>query len=82
MTSPLTLVDAYLEPRIIYTILDALYDDTFNKPEDNMEAIDYLEGRLMDLDLPLNRESYESETHSPENNVWKSVSIFQVPEEV
>lgn len=81
MASPLTLVDMYLEPKVIYTILDALYEDTYNTPEDNMEVIDYLEGRLMDLDLPLNRDAYDSESKSPENNTWKQVSIFQVPEE-
>jgi hypothetical protein len=67
---------------MVYTMLDALYDLETSHPEDVMDAIDYLEARLVDLDLPLTLEEYAQTIESPENTTWKRVNIFQTPEEV
>lgn len=78
MPTSLTLVDVSLEPTMVYTIIDALMCDTFNDPLDNMDAINYLEGRLLDADLPLDRGMYEQEIQSPEYVKWRDYNIFEM----
>lgn len=76
--SPLTLVDCALEPKMVYDILDALYENVVNKPEDNWDAITYLEDRLLDLDLPLAREVWESGNYDhPENEQYKRLVYWR-----
>jgi hypothetical protein len=82
MATSLTLVDVSLEPEMIYNILDALYDDTYNNALDNLDAINYLESRLMDADLPLSRETYEDTIKSPEYVEWREVNIFELDDEL
>jgi hypothetical protein len=77
MATSLTLVDVALEPEMIYNILDALYDDTYNNALDNLDAINYLEARLLDNDLPLERETYEETIKSPEYSSWREFNIFE-----
>lgn len=77
----LTLVDMAPEPMMVYIMLDALYEQQTSHPEDVMDTIDYLEGRLTDFDLPYTREEYEERFLSPENTRWKRVRIAQVVKE-
>lgn len=76
--SPLLLVDCALDPKMVYDILDALYENVVNKPEDNWEAITYLEDRLLDLNMPLAREVYETEVGvHPENEQYKRLIYWR-----
>jgi hypothetical protein len=77
MTTSLTLIDCSLEPTMIYNILDALYSDSYNEPLDNLDIINYLEGRLMDADLPLDRTIYEEQLVSVDYQTWREFNIFE-----
>lgn len=71
----LTLVDMAPEPVMVYIMLDALYEQQTSHPEEVMDVIDYLEGRLTDYELPYTREEYEERFVSPENTRWKRVAL-------
>jgi hypothetical protein len=77
MATSLTLVDCSLDPEMIYNILDALYSDTYNEPLNNLDIINYLEGRLMDADLPLDRTVYEEQLVSVDYQTWREFNIFE-----
>jgi hypothetical protein len=63
---------------MVYNILDAMYDNEVNKPDDNWSVITYLEDRLLDLDLPLAREEWETNvTSHPENEQYKRLVYWQ-----
>lgn len=82
MASTLTLVDVSLTPEQAYIVLEALYEtEGLFKPEDTKDVIDYIENRMIDAELPLSIEEYQDEVKSPEDNTWKSVSIFHTPKE-
>jgi len=72
-----TVVDATFTARELYTVLDALYFDTSNIPEDVLDIIRYLEDRLLDNDLPLSRQEFKSDyinNHS-ENEQYKRIVL-------
>ena len=74
----ISLVDFCMTPEQTYLVLDALYAfEGMYLPEDVKDAIDYIEGRLMDGEFPLSLEAYEEEIQSPENSAaWKPVDLF------
>lgn len=78
--SSLTLVELMPTPEMVYTILDALYRDYSDTPEQDLDAIRYIEKRLVEQDLPLDRSEYEGDIKSPEYNEWKDVNVvFPIP---
>ena len=82
--SSLTLVEMMPTPEMVYTILDALYQDDSNTPEDDLDAIRYIEKQLIAQELPLTREEYEESmripTVSPEYQEWKDIDVvFPIP---
>jgi hypothetical protein len=79
MATSLTLVDVALEPEMVYTILDALYESVEFSGVEAWDTITYLEDRLLDADLPIAREVYEEQIKSPDFNPgWREVSIFEL----
>lgn len=65
--SPLTLVGLSLEPEQAYMIVDLLYETAGLYPADNTQAlIEYVEGRVLDADLPLTIEEHQGISLSPE----------------
>ena len=75
------VVDITLTARDMYLVLSALYFDKANPPLDNLELIKYLEGRLLDNNLPADRQEFDSEyinDHS-DNEQYKRI-IFGTPE--
>lgn len=82
--SSLTLVDLMPTPEMVYTILDALYADDSLNPDDDLDAIRYIEKRLVEQDLPLTREEYEESIKSPadslHNDDWQDIDVvFPIP---
>lgn len=78
--SSLTLVELMPTPEMVYTILDALYRDYSDTPEQDLDAIRYIEKRLVEQDLPLSRGEYEGDIKSPEYNEWKDIDVvFPIP---
>ena len=69
-------VDLCITAEMAYLILDELYQGSMNDPLDIKEAIDYIEARLLDYDLPLNLEEYEEQVRYPTENVWKRINLF------
>ena len=81
--SALTLVDLSLEPTQAYMVLDLLYETAGLYPyESTQELIEYVEGRLTDVNLPLTIEEHENRPVSPEFEERKRVvlSFFDTPE--
>lgn len=75
------VVDVALTAREMYTVLEALYFDTANDPYKVLDLIKYLEGRLLDNDMPADRQSFDSEylnDHS-DNEQYKRI-IFATEE--
>lgn len=75
------VVDVALTAREMYTVLEALYFDTANDPYKVLDLIKYLEGRLLDNDMPVDRQSFDSEylnDHS-DNEQYKRI-IFATEE--
>ena len=73
-------VDMCIPAEMTYLILDELYQGTMNDPLDIKDAIDYIEGRLLDHELPLTLEEYEEEVRYPTENVWKRINLFDPTE--
>jgi hypothetical protein len=67
-------------PEMVYTILDALYREYSDTPDEDLDAIRYIEKRLAEQDLPLTRDEYAGAIKSPEYNEWKDIDvIFPIP---
>ena len=65
--NPLTLVDLSLEPEQAYMVVDLLYETAGLYPaEKTQELIEYVEGRLLDANLPLTIEEHQGVALSPE----------------
>ena len=78
--SSITLVEMMPTPEMVYTMLDALYRDYSDTPEQDLDAIRYIEKQLIAQDLPLTRDEYEGDIKSPEYNEWKDVDVvFPIP---
>lgn len=71
----LTLVDMSPTPEFVYIVLDSLYNDEMHYPEEVKEVIDYFEGRLLDYNLPLDRDTYEESIRSPESEQYKRLIL-------
>lgn len=71
----LTLVDMAPPPEFIYVALESLYNDEMHHPEEVKATIDYFEGRLMDYNLPLDRDTYEEEIRSPDSEQYKRLIL-------
>lgn len=79
-TSSLTLVELMPTPEMVYTILDALYRDYSDTPDEDLDAIRYIEKHLVEQGLPLTRDEYVSDIKSPEYNEWKDIDVvFPIP---
>jgi hypothetical protein len=72
--SSLTLVDMSPPPEYVYIALESLYNDEMHYPEEVGEAIRYFEGRLMDLNLPVDRDTYELTIKSPEPTQYERLT--------
>lgn len=78
--SSLTLVELMPTPEMVYTILDALYREYSDTPDEDLDAIRYIEKQLVAQDLPLTRDEYSSDIKSPEYNEWKDIDVvFPIP---
>lgn len=81
----ITLVELLVRPEVVYTILDALYEDTYNTPEDNIDAIRVIEKAMQDQEFPLERGTFEeqiqvSSNQSPEMTEWYDIDVvFPLP---
>ena len=81
----ITLVELLVRPEVVYTILDALYEDTYNTPEDNMDAIRVIEKAMKEQEFPLERGTFEeqiqvSSNQSPEMTEWHDIDVvFPLP---
>jgi hypothetical protein len=74
-------VDVTFTARELYTILDTLYFDTNNPPNDVLDLVKYLGDRLLDNDLPVDRQSFDSEyLHNHEENEQYKRIIFSTEE--
>jgi hypothetical protein len=76
-----TVVDIALTAREAYLVLSALYFDTVNAPLEVLEVIKSIEGRLLDNELPVTQQEFDSEfinDHS-DNEQYKRI-IFGMPE--
>lgn len=71
----LTLVDMSPTPEFIYVALESLYNDEMHHPEEVRATIEYFEGRLMDYNLPLDRDTYEETIRSPESEQYKRLIL-------
>ena len=77
-TSSLTLVEMAPTPELVYLLLDTLYETNgLYEPEATLEAIQYLENKLVECGLPVALEEYESEIQSPENEQYKRLSLWE-----
>lgn len=75
------VVDVTFTARELYTVLESLYFDTANDPYKVLDLIKYLEGRLLDNDLPADRQEFDSNyvnDHS-DNEQYKRI-IFATEE--
>ena len=84
MPNSLTLVELMLKPEVVYNILDALYENTYNKPEDNVEAIQCIERAMEQQELPLERGTYEEQiasvSNQPSSDEWRDIDVvFPIP---
>jgi|LauGreDrversion4_2_1035121.scaffolds.fasta_scaffold30478_1 hypothetical protein len=71
----LTLVDMSPTPEFVYIALESLYNDAMHHPLEVQATIEYFEGRLMDYNLPLDRDTYEEEIRSPESEQYKRLIL-------
>jgi len=55
------VVDVSFTAREMYTVLESLYHDITNVPDEVLEIITYLENRLLDRNLPLSKTEFSSE---------------------
>jgi len=77
-TSSLTLVEMAPRPELVYLLLDTLYETNgLYEPEATLDAIQYLEGKLVECGLPVALEDYESQIQSPENEQYKRLSLWE-----
>lgn len=72
-----TALDVTLTAREMYTLLGALYFDSKNEPTQVLDLIKYLEGRLLDNDMPLDQQEFDSDyIHSHyENEQYKRIVL-------
>lgn len=76
-TSSLTLVEMAPTPELVYLLLDTLYETNgLYEPEATLDAIQYLESKLVECGLPVALEDYESGIQSPENEQYKSIAVY------
>jgi hypothetical protein len=76
--SSLTLVEMTPRPEMVYLLLDTLYETNgLYEPEATLEAIQYLESKLVECGLPVALEEYESGIQSPENEQYKRLSLWE-----
>jgi hypothetical protein len=75
------VVDVTFTAREIYTVLDALYFDTANDPYKVLDLIKYLQDRLLDNDMPIDRQEFDSEylNDHKDNDQYKRI-IFDTEE--
>jgi hypothetical protein len=65
-------------PELVYLLLDTLYETNgLYEPEATLEAIQYLESKLVECGLPVALEEYESGIQSPENEQYKRLSLWE-----
>jgi hypothetical protein len=65
-------------PELVYLLLDTLYETNgLYEPEATLEAIQYLEGKLVECGLPVALEDYETTIQSPENEQYKRLSLWE-----
>lgn len=74
-------VDVVFTARELYTLLDTLYFDVTNDPQEVLDLIKYLSDRLLDSDLPVDRTEFTSEylNDHRENEQYKRI-IFATEE--
>jgi hypothetical protein len=74
-------IDVTLTANEVYTVLESLYFDTSNPPLKVLDIIKYLEGRLLDNDMPADRQEFDSEyvNNHEDNEQYKRI-IFGMPE--
>jgi len=76
--SSLTLVEMTPTPELVYLLLDTLYETNgLYEPEATLDAIQYLESKLVECGLPVALEDYESQIQSPENEQYKRLSLWE-----
>jgi hypothetical protein len=76
-TSSLTLVEMAPTPELVYLLLDTLYETNgLYEPEATLEAIQYLESKLVECGLPVELEEYETTIQSPENEQYKRIIMY------
>jgi hypothetical protein len=65
-------------PELVYLLLDTLYETNgLYEPEATLDAIQYLESKLVECGLPVALEDYESQIQSPENEQYKRLSLWE-----
>lgn len=73
----LTLVEMTPRPELVYLLLDTLYETNgLYEPEATLEAIQYLESKLIECGLPVALEEYETTIQSPENEQYKRITMY------
>jgi hypothetical protein len=76
-----TVIDIALTAKEVYMVLSCLYFDTVNPPLDVLELIKDIEGRLLDNDLPVTQQEFDSEyLNNHEDNPQYKRIIFGMPE--
>lgn len=76
-TSSLTLVEMAPRPELVYLLLDTLYETNgLYEPEATLDAIQYLESKLIECGLPVALEDYETTIQSPENEQYKRITVY------
>lgn len=76
-TNSLTLVEMAPRPELVYLLLDTLYETNgLYEPEATLEAIQYLESKLIECGLPVALEEYETTIQSPENEQYKRITMY------
>lgn len=77
-TTSITLVEMTPTPELVYLLLDTLYETNgLYEPEATLEAIQYLESKLVECGLPVALEDYEATIKSPENEQYKRLSLWE-----
>jgi len=77
-TTSLTLVEMAPTPELVYLLLDTLYETNgLYEPEATLDAIQYLESKLVECGLPVALEDYETTIQSPENEQYKRLSLWE-----
>jgi hypothetical protein len=65
-------------PELVYLLLDTLYETNgLYEPEATLDAIQYLESKLVECGLPVALEDYETTIQSPENEQYKRLSLWE-----